>query len=661
LSLYEALEGQDSLNIQFGKVLPKDFDLSGQKFDTAASAVVIADIGSTSFEANSKGDFTLVFNRFIRVKIQTNNGFDIAEYKIPVFDNGAGDAEKITDLQASTFNLENGIVVETKMDDKSIFNEKLNKYISIKKFTIPGLQPGSVYDVKYTIRSDFYRRLKPWNFQGNYPILWSEYKVTIPRIFDYLERFQGDHQFYIDSVRNVPLAPKMNSNATGNSADILAVLGGSKQERWVKRNVPAVKEEPYIASIQNYLTAVSFRLNSFQMNLSTGKVEILDNWSSACNHLLQREDFGKALDENNHWMSKELKKITRFCNTDAQKLDSIYAFVRDNFSCKDHDEIYVSSSLSDVFKKKRGNVAEINLLLTAMLRHEEIKADPAILSTRNNGFADETFPLLDQFNYVICIAYLGDKMIKLDASQPYNACGKLVEDCYNGEARIINKDKPGLIKLSPDSVTESNLTLVLIVNGEHGFPSGSFNSTCGNAESYQVRESIKKASEKDFFKDLQKSSRTDINIENPRIDSLTQLEFPVSVHYDFDLKNLLTGNMIYFDPLISETDKSNPFISTERKNPVEMPYKLEETYVLNMDIPRGYQIEELPKSARVAYNGNEGIFEYLIQKNTDNIQMRVHLKLNKAFFPTDEYTTLRDFFGYVVKKENEQIVFKKIP
>jgi hypothetical protein len=63
----------------------------------------------------------------------------------------------------------------------------------------------------------------------------------------------------------------------------------------------------------------------------------------------------------------------------------------------------------------------------------------------------------------------------------------------------------------------------------------------------------------------------------------------------------------------------------------------------------------------MAYNGNDGIFEYLIQKSGDNIQIRVRLKLNKAFFPTEEYSTLRDFFGYVVKKENEQFVFKKIP
>ena len=40
--------------------------------------------------------------------------------------------------------------------------------------------------------------------------------------------------------------------------------------------------------------------------------------------------------------------------------------------------------------------------------------------------------------------------------------------------------------------------------------------------------------------------------------------------------------------------------------------------------------------------------------------MRVRLKFNKAFFPTEEYADLRNFYAYVIKKESEQIVFKKI-
>jgi len=70
-------------------------------------------------------------------------------------------------------------------------------------------------------------------------------------------------------------------------------------------------------------------------------------------------------------------------------------------------------------------------------------------------------------------------------------------------------------------------------------------------------------------------------------------------------------------------------------------------------------IDELPRSAKVAYNGDEGFFEYLIQASGTNVQMRSHIKLNKAYFPQEDYNSLRDLFASVVKKQTEQIVFKK--
>ena len=125
------------------------------------------------------------------------------------------------------------------------------------------------------------------------------------------------------------------------------------------------------------------------------------------------------------------------------------------------------------------------------------------------------------------------------------------------------------------------------------------------------------------------------------------------------VKQSAGDDILYFNPLLNEGYKTNPFKSMNRHYPVEMPYLIDETYILNMEVPAGYQVDEMPKSARVAYNNDEGMFEYLIQKGESNIQMRVRLKLNKTFFPIDEYGTLRDFFAFVVKKENEQIVFKK--
>jgi len=81
---------------------------------------------------------------------------------------------------------------------------------------------------------------------------------------------------------------------------------------------------------------------------------------------------------------------------------------------------------------------------------------------------------------------------------------------------------------------------------------------------------------------------------------------------------------------------------------------------MNMEIPEGYAIDELPKSTRVKYNDDEGMFEYILQEGSGMIQLRYRVQLNKAVFPPEEYENLRSFFAYIVSKQSEQIVFKKV-
>jgi hypothetical protein len=91
-----------------------------------------------------------------------------------------------------------------------------------------------------------------------------------------------------------------------------------------------------------------------------------------------------------------------------------------------------------------------------------------------------------------------------------------------------------------------------------------------------------------------------------------------------------------------------------------MNYVLNDTYILNMEIPKGYKVEELPKSTKVKYGDNEGMFEYIIGQADGKIQFRTRLYFTKALFAPEEYSMLREFFSYVVKKQAEQIVFKKL-
>ena len=661
------VHAQDKTVYEFGKITAADFKQDASKFDSGANAVIISEIGSTSFEANNQSFFTLVFKRYVRVKILNKNGFGIGNYELLLYHN-KDDYEKLYSIKGSTFNLEGGVIQETKLDEKSVFSDKYNKDLNRKKFSMPALKEGAIYDLEYTVKSPFYSRLRPWHFQGEYPCLWSEYVVTIPPPFHYMMRMQGDNAFDVNTTKPVFESWMIKEENGAYQSEMTRLKGSSIEQRWVKKNVPGLHKEPYISAMKNYYAGVSYQLNYFQWKMTdytSDRYDFLENWSSASKTLLQDEDFGLALDHVNTWMTDELKEVVSGASSNDEKARMIYNYVRNNFNVVDKEGyrkegIWTQNPLKDVFKAKEGNVAEINLLLTAMMRHEGIKADPLILSTRDNGIATAVYPLIDEYNYLICVAYLGDKMVTLDASRRYNDFGQLTENCYNGYGHVMNQANPVPIDFLPDSAYESNVTSVFINNDEKGKPTGNLKSVLGKNESYNTRAEIFSSSEKSYQKKIQTAVESDLVIENFGVDSLRKYQFPLAVHYDFDLKKFSSGDIIYMNPMLKERYETNPFTSMVRHYPVDMPYKIDETYLLNMEIPAGYQVEEMPKSVKVAYNENEGIFEYLIQKGETNIQMRVRLKFNKAYFPTEEYSNLRDFFAFVVKKESEQIVFKKI-
>jgi hypothetical protein len=643
---------QEISPVKFGEINVKDFQLSAPAFDSNASAFIIADIGNTTVEGNRKGFFRIVYTRFTRVKIVNKNGFRIADNSIWLRHYKDENPEEVTELKGITYNLENGIVIQTLLDASSIFEEKYAKYRNIEKFTMPALKEGSIYDLTYTVKSRFFYDPPAWDFQSDFPCLWSEYQVSIPGSFHYMIKIKGDDHFDIKTSKAVWLSYNVFPDA--------GVMSGAYENRWVKKNVPAILEQPYVSTTDNYKSSLFFELSYFQQDNESPKQDTMRSWKDEAHQMLLNDDFGEELGKNNAWMDDALASITTGASNNEDEVKRIYHFVRDHFLCTDHNSIYRGNSLKDVYKKGAGNVAELNLLLVAMLQHRNIDANPAILSTRENGVSTPGLTLPYEYNYVICVVNLDGKMITLDVSQPMNGFGKLPGYCYNWTARIISDSRPDLISLSPDSVNESKMTSVMISNDEKGNLTGTLNTTYGDAGSFDIRQEVKKTSGKEYFKKI-KPLYANINLSNEQFDSLDQLDKPLGVSMDLDFKSVFKdADLVYFNPIIAPTYTSNPFTAATRLYPVEMPHKMDDMYVLTMEIPQGYKVDEIPKSARVNFNENDGFFEYLIQQNGNNIQMRVHLKFKKATFGIDDYATLRDFFAFVVKKESEQIVFKKI-
>ena len=91
-----------------------------------------------------------------------------------------------------------------------------------------------------------------------------------------------------------------------------------------------------------------------------------------------------------------------------------------------------------------------------------------------------------------------------------------------------------------------------------------------------------------------------------------------------------------------------------------MPFAIDEMYVLRIEIPQGYIVDELPKQMVLKLNDqDDGMFEYRLSESGGSISLRSRLVLKRAYYQPEEYEMLREFFNIVVKKHNEQIVFKK--
>jgi hypothetical protein len=376
--------------------------------------------------------------------------------------------------------------------------------------------------------------------------------------------------------------------------------------------------------------------------------------------LLKDADFGKPINEKKSWVDDELKKLDVTGLTDIQKAKKIFAYIRDNYTCTDHTGIFLSdeTTFKDIIKKKSGSVSDLNLLLVSILRQSGLKADPVILSTREHGTVQPQYPVIDRFNYLICRLKSNETPYYLDAASQYLGFDRLTLQCYNGMARVISEE-PEAVYFKPEQINENKTVTVTLTNKNNSL-TGEYVASLGYHQSFDLRNKLATETTDNYFKEEEKSYGNDVSTTNGRIDSLKNYDVPLVNKYTLTIKTG-GGDLIYFNPMLNELIKSNPFKSEERLYPVELPYNYTTIYNLNMEIPQNYKVEELPKPQTFVLGNNDAKFEYQVLNSSDHIQLRVKLQFIKTVFDSENYDNLRQFFTEVIKKENEQIVFKKLP
>lgn len=650
--------------IKFGKI--DERDLTGQNFvaDSAAPAVVLCDFGRSTFDY-ADGKFRVIFERVARIKILQKAGYDYATVKVPLYHRGPTE-EKMTSLRGFTYNLVNGQVVKEKLNSESIFREESTPNISIRKFTMPNVREGSVVEFTYTVASEFTFNFQDWTFQSDIPVRWSEYRASIPEYFDYKmlmqgyeplevqERNQGTTQYTIRWSGGMDLATGQRESAGSG-----VVTPQVTNYRWAMKNVPAMREEPYMTTTDDYIAKIDFELAGTKWPDEPYKA-VANTWEKIDRELLNEENLGGQLSRGS-FLKEQLTPLLAQHKEPAARVAAVHDLVRRAVKHNGNNGVLASGNLRRVYEQKTGSAADVNLLLIAALREAGLTADPVLLSTRSHGRMETNVPLMSRFNYVVAHVTLPEgKTMLVDATEELAPCGMLPYRCLNGVGRLLlpKEGESRWVELKPADRLLTYRQVNLTVDNT-GALNGKVHQEHGGYLALNQREKLRKLGEKKYVEELT-SGNEGWSVPKYTFKERDTFHKPLTLEYEFtSAGGEAPAGTIYLNPLRYFGTDKNPFLHEDRRFPVDFGASLDETVLMNITLPAGYELEETPKGMAVELPEGGGRFLYNVQPGQGTLQIMSRLSLTRPVYSAEEYAYLREFFTHVITKQGEKLVLKK--
>ncbi|MDJ0365734.1 DUF3857 domain-containing protein [Hymenobacter sp. H14-R3] len=649
--------------VRFGQPEAADFEAKNFVADSGAAAVVLCDYGTSRF-ASPGGEMCVIHERVVRLKILKKAGYDYATVEVPLYHRDEN-KEKLSNLRGFTYvRGADGKILRTKLDDAGVFVEKRTDRVNVQKFTLPAVQEGAVVEYAYTITSSMLSDYPGWTFQRDIPTRWSEYRFSYPMPYRYKMLYHG----------YVPLATSEES--TGSVALILtrrAEFGAgagidvgstgvsmtTEQHRLIVRNAPAVRAEPYITTPDDYLTRITCELAGIQWPEEQYR-DLADSWPKKNGLLLKHEEFGLVL---NHagFLADVVRPAVQANPDPAARAAAVRALVLQAVKYDGSPRLLTSGSLKHTWEQRRGNSADVNLLLVAALRQAGLVAQPLLLSTRAHGYVSQEYPLLDQFNYVLAAVELpGGHDLLLDATEPLLTADALPLRCLNKIGHTVPAEGEGRwVSLAPSLRYTHYQEVKMTLDAQGGLTSQAREDFGGYA-GLAAREKLAQLGEKKFAAELA-SEHPSWEMPSYQLSGTTNLGQPLSISYTLrqPAETATTAEELYVKPLATFSEDSNPFQLAERSFPVDFGMLRQEVISLTLTLPAGYTAE-LPKPTTLALPDQGGRYVYAASSPAPGtVQLLSRLTLDKPVYSAQEYHALRELYRQMLAKQAEALVIKK--
>jgi hypothetical protein len=645
---------------ELGKVSKAELEEKSHPLEPGAEAAILYESGTTYLEYSDKDGFTMVTEAEIRIKIYSKSGYDWANKSISYYV-GQNPSETVDFSKAVTYNLVNGAIEKTKLKSEGEFQESINKYYSQKKIAMPNVREGSVVEYKYAIRSPYLSTFPTWNFQNKIPVNYSEYVTRIPEYYTYQTNLKG----YItpkleksSATRSYTFTTKERSGnyVTSTTFDTERINYNDNITTYKAEKMPSIKDENYVNNVMNYTSSIDHELSMVKFPNKPIK-SYSATWDDVVKLIYESDSFGAELKKNNYFEA-DLSPILNEQQTKPEKIALIFNYVKSRMNWNSFRGYNCNDGVNKAYKAKVGNTAEINLMLTAMLRYAGIDANPVLLSTRGNGIA--IFPNRTAFDYVIAAVEVENGLIFLDATDKNSLPDILPIRTLNWWGRIVRPNGSSAeVDLMPKSNSKDVVNMIATLDGD-GKLNGNIREQYFDYNAFLYRVNYRNVAQESYLEKLeQRYNGLEINEYKSASDDFSK---PVVETYTFNhnASAEIIGDKMYFSPLFFFREEENPFIQETREYPVDFIFPNQDKYAFTVNIPEGYVVESLPQSLSLKMGENVGNYKFMISSTGKQIQLISTLDINEAIVAPAEYETLKSFYKQMIEKQNEKIVLKKV-
>lgn len=629
---------------EFGKIAKDEYLLKTYEKDPDVEAVILFDVGESFFEYSYEEGFNIQFTRTKRIKILNEAGLDFANITIPYYVDGYGRTEKIREIEAYVYNLKDGYQpTRVELQQSAIFDEQLSKYYRAKKFALPDVKPGSIIEYKYVLWTPFHFNLPDWEFQDKIPTVYSKYTVKMIPFYEYVYLLQGG-----------TLDEKDSYVQKGLDRSVRGISYQDYVHTFVKKDVPAFKDESFISTRQDYIVKIDFQLAKVRQ-LNGAISDIMTTWPELIKEHLDYENFGKYINQAQKYAEKELiptLPLTGLSDLDKTKL--IIEKIKADYTWNNNYGRYATQNLKSFLSSKNGSAADINLFALGVLKAAGIQADPLILSTRDHGKISSYHPFNHFFNYVIVLVETDGNLLLTDATEPLLSYDRIPPYCINDMGLVVKKtQEENWINLNTVGIGSQSYSITLKPHADA--MSAEYVIIQQNRDFLAYREKQKYGDNLEKMEaELEKNEYFQVDKIQSKNYEKNSLPYIISHAGTVNLESL-QGKLV-IKPFLDIPISRNPFKQNERSYPVDFIYRQKYDFSCNLMIPEGYVLEFVPNNEQ--FSDELMDFTYQITQNQGFLAVQSSYALKNPFILPEHYHTIKNHFDLLLQKLNESIVLK---